>query len=303
MPKLHPNAERLRADNRARADLIRGICAAHHDTPLTIENAYTLLDEGRHALRGWSPLMAARDVWPTAVLLFDLETLTALEARGEHDAVRILIAVSAAIAEWPRSRADAVRALAHAQALARIILQRRGLSSDEIEAAIDQALLMIPPRGPRHVRPPAPVSEVPRTLDAAVSALVQKVRGEAAHGPVRPRHVLFRKGEDGWRRLLLVAFGSPSDLDSDVTWASNRVARMLGAAAAASVREDEADGAVVEVERRGADAIELFVLGRGRTPIEKRLVTDTKFDILPGGEPGQGWGWQDHDSLLRESLR
>ena len=205
------------------------------------------------------------------------------------------------LAEWRRSRADAVPALAHAQALARIILQRRGLSSDEIEAANDRALLMIPPRGPWHARAPAPASEVPRTLDAAVSALVQKVRGEAAHGPVRPRHVLFRKGEDGWRRLLLVAFGSPSDLDSDVTWASNRVARMLGATAAASVREDEADGALVEVERRGADAIELFVLRRGRTPIEQRLVTGTRFDILPGGDPDQGWGWQNHDSLLRET--
>jgi hypothetical protein len=116
---------------------------------------------------------------------------------------------------------------------------------------------------------------------------------------VRSRIALFTKDTAGWRTVEL-DLGGENDLDADLIWAMNRMARIVGAEAAAFVGERNLDGktvscACVMVERRGAAMLEVHRLGRGEG--DETAHEAGAFEIVPGGSD-EGWGrTQDHDGL------
>ena len=136
-----------------------------------------------------------------------------------------------------------------------------------------------------------------QSLEESLRLFIAEVRREAARGPVRWRIALFAKDTHGWRTVLLDP-GETNDLDAMLIWSMNRMARIIEAAGAAFADESRVpgEGGVVYVERRDASALEYHVLGRGERD-DMRLDDEAVFDVLPGGSPAEGWGWQDHDEI------
>lgn len=98
---------------------------------------------------------------------------------------------------------------------------------------------------------------------------------------------------DAWRRIVIDPGGMSRD--TRVLWAANRTARLLRADVA--VIFDECG---VSIERRDAAQAEVFTLARGGVLEPADPGPDWDFDILPGGPPGIGLGWQQHDDLHPE---
>lgn len=143
------------------------------------------------------------------------------------------------------------------------------------------------------------MSEYPSTCDAAVIAFIAKMQSEARHGPLSWRLALFTEDIAGWRTIIIDT-DVRNDPDVDILWGVNRLARILGAQAAAYVDEDPDCGVVVHVERRGADELATFVLGRGDAPIQRTSEPGEAFWVVPGGTEYDGWGCtEQHDSIRR----
>lgn len=138
-----------------------------------------------------------------------------------------------------------------------------------------------------------------KTCDAAVYAFIESVRAEAERGLVDWHIALFAEDTPGWNTIVIHP-GEVSDLSAEITWGANRMARILGAPAAAIVSEGGTDGAVVRVERRGSPHVLEYRLGRGGRPLVAEPIVHSQ-ELLPGGDRREGWGWQDHDSLELDS--
>lgn len=143
------------------------------------------------------------------------------------------------------------------------------------------------------------MSNIHKTCDAAIREFIESVRVEAKRGPVAWRIVLFAEDAAGWRTITIDPSGQ-NDLDALIIWSANRMARILRAPVAAFADEHRDGGGVVFVERRGATHAEVYRLGPSATSVPKPEKVQMTFEIVPGGDPDEGWGWQDHDSLELE---
>jgi hypothetical protein len=149
-----------------------------------------------------------------------------------------------------------------------------------------------------------PLEPPHQSLDAAIAALVANVRAAIESGArLSPRHFVVFVSEgpfvpDGhylwW--TITIDDGRYGDPYLDLLWGANRIARLLGATAAARVEARGERGPIVLVERRGASEIEVHCVSDGMVTRE----SDVPFELLPGGPPGIGWGWDQHDDLKME---
>lgn len=136
-----------------------------------------------------------------------------------------------------------------------------------------------------------------QTCEAAVDAFIARMREEARFGTVSERHALFVESIAGWRTIVIDIDGEALSFGDHMVWAVNRMARILEATVAATVQYSTDGSSSVCVERRDAPALEIYELGRGTTPVRRRLVVGNPFELLPGGSLVEGRGRQDHDGL------
>ncbi len=129
------------------------------------------------------------------------------------------------------------------------------------------------------------------TLDAAIARFVLHVRAELGRRPPGWRIALFVHDHLGWRPIVIDP-GFESDLDGELIWAANRMARLLSAGAAAYVGRGHDDAPIVSVERRGAESLEVHALGNGAVTLQP-----SPFEIVPGGTRGEGWGALEGENL------
>lgn len=140
------------------------------------------------------------------------------------------------------------------------------------------------------------MSDYRRSCNEAVQAFVASVKDEAKRGSVAWRIALFVEDTAGWRTITIDPCGQ-NDLDAEIIWSANRMARILRAPVAAFADEHRDGGGVVFVERRGATHAEVYRLSPSATSVPKPEKVQMTFEVVPGGDPDEGWGWQDHDSL------
>lgn len=133
-------------------------------------------------------------------------------------------------------------------------------------------------------------------LDSAVTAYVRRLHARGLNAG-ELEYALFAKADEGWTSVIIRP-GWAADFLSEVLWATNRIARLIGAAAASHAGRLSADSAreIIALERRGSPVYETWSLRDGVLERRWEPTADT-FLFVPGGAREEGPAWANHDSI------